>query len=676
MNRIRLLVLLALVTALMVACIPKPKPTTPPPPPTPTVRLPSPTPAVPTPTFTVQPTPTGVPPTPTPARVIPTPTPTGVPPTPTPTVAPTEPHPPAVQLLAPGPNQRLIVNQPIKVSALAADNLGIIRVELWADNALYASQSPPAGTLPQTLQVSWDWKSAIVGAHTLYVVAYDPSNNASPPATVAVNVIADTRPPVVSIPSPPSPQQVDLGQQLQIQVVATDEAPITRLDLWVDGALYTTATPPNPAGQTPFANTFVWAAQNAGDHTIFARAYDTNGKTGDSPSLAVTVIDRRSPSISTTYDRVYVAVGQPIQVTSVAVDASGIDRIELWADGALYTVVRSQNPPAQTSMTVQQVWVSSVADDHPLFTRVVDTAGRRADSPITMIHVRAAPPPTPTPTYTPTPPPPPTKTPTPAPPPAPPSALIISPPDRFSHTLPQTLRIVYEGRGPAELQEVQLWMQYHGEPTAHRIATTDGRGTTQKTASFDWQPPSAGVVYLFARAVDKIGQVGESPHISGVVNPPQPPTPTPLPPTPTPVPPTPTPVRPTPTPVPPTPTPVRPTPTPLPPTSTPLPPAPNLVGHWGGRPSPTESFIIIITGQPGNALQGTLTVQPEQGSSVTGMLFDSTIQGNNVTIHARIGSETYNFILTLSADRQHLTGHWSTARTGLLQPITFDRLAL
>jgi len=45
-----------------------------------------------------------------------------------------------------------------------------------------------------------------------------------------------------------------------------------------------------------------------------------------------------------------------------------------------------------------------------------------------------------------------------------------------------------------------------------------------------------------------------------------------------------------------------------------------------------------------------------------------------VTIHAQLGSETYNFILTLSADGQLMSGNWSTMRTGLLQPITFDRL--
>jgi hypothetical protein len=111
-----------------------------------------------------------------------------------------------------------------------------------------------------------------------------------------------------------------------------------------------------------------------------------------------------------------------------------------------------------------------------------------------------------------------------------------------------------------------------------------------------------------------------------------------------------------------------PTPTP------PVPPTLNLVGGWGGRPNPAESFVVTITSQQGNNLQGTLTFRPAQGSPLTGPLFNSTLQGSSVTISAQLGADTYNFILTLSADGRRLSGNWSTTRTGLLQPITLDRL--
>jgi hypothetical protein len=174
-------------------------------------------------------------------------------------------------------------------------------------------------------------------------------------------------------------------------VVATDDVGVTRLDLWGDGAFYTLATPPNPAGQTLFATTFVWTAQNVGDHVLFARAYNASGKTSDSTPLVVTVIDRRAPSLSTTYDRVYVTVGQLVQITIIAGSQFGIDSIELWADGARYSVFNSPDPRARTSVTLKQAWFSNVVGDHTLFTRAFDTGGGQADSPITVIHVSASP---------------------------------------------------------------------------------------------------------------------------------------------------------------------------------------------------------------------------------------------------------------------------------------------
>jgi hypothetical protein len=107
-----------------------------------------------------------------------------------------------------------------------------------------------------------------------------------------------------------------------------------------------------------------------------------------------------------------------------------------------------------------------------------------------------------------------------------------------------------------------------------------------------------------------------------------------------------------------------------------VPPVPEVVGRWGARPNPSESFLVIVTGQQGTTLQGTLTVQPEGGQSVTGMLVNSAIQGNTVILHAQIGSVLYNFTLTRSGDGRYLIGSWSTSNMGLLQPITFERLLI
>jgi hypothetical protein len=97
------------------------------------------------------------------------------------------------------------------------------------------------------------------------------------------------------------------------------------------------------------------------------------------------------------------------------------------------------------------------------------------------------------------------------------------------------------------------------------------------------------------------------------------------------------------------------------------------VGRWGAD-SQGHRFILIITGQQGNNLQGTLQVTPPGGAPVTGMLVNSTIQGNNVTVHVQIGSAFHSFKLTLSADGRQLNGSWSDPNTGTLYPIAFGRL--
>jgi len=131
---------------------------------------------------------------PTAAPNLPTPTPGG------------EGNPPTVQVVAPANGAQVTANQTITVVALAADDSGISRVELYADNVLFGSQDAP--NQPTTFQATFPWSSGAVGQHILAVEAYDLSNNASAPATVTVNVVANTTPPQVSILAPASPQRV------------------------------------------------------------------------------------------------------------------------------------------------------------------------------------------------------------------------------------------------------------------------------------------------------------------------------------------------------------------------------------------------------------------------------------------------------------------------------------
>jgi hypothetical protein len=100
--------------------------------------------------------------------------------------------------------------------------------------------------------------------------------------------------PVVSITSPPQGAQVNVGQELLVQANASDTAGIQHLELWVDGALVTTAQAPVPT-QT-FAGILRWTPSAPGTHTLVVKAISAAGFTSDPSAVAVTVIGTATPT--------------------------------------------------------------------------------------------------------------------------------------------------------------------------------------------------------------------------------------------------------------------------------------------------------------------------------------------------------------------------------------------
>jgi hypothetical protein len=100
--------------------------------------------------------------------------------------------------------------------------------------------------------------------------------------------------PVVSITSPPQGAQVNVGQELLVQASASDTAGIQHLELWVDGALVTTAQAPVPT-QT-FAGILRWTPNAPGTHTLVVKAISAAGFTSDPSAVAVTVIGTAAPT--------------------------------------------------------------------------------------------------------------------------------------------------------------------------------------------------------------------------------------------------------------------------------------------------------------------------------------------------------------------------------------------
>jgi hypothetical protein len=103
---------------------------------------------------------------------------------------------------------------------------------------------------------------------------------------LAACVPAPSKPSIV-INAPPSGSQFREGEDVAIQSIATDQQGVTRVELFVDGAL--ARMDPSPSPQTQFSILQTWKAA-AGTHTITVRAYDTEGTASDPAAISVTIV--------------------------------------------------------------------------------------------------------------------------------------------------------------------------------------------------------------------------------------------------------------------------------------------------------------------------------------------------------------------------------------------------
>jgi|GEM_PF-753788 len=448
-------------------------------------------------------------------------------PTPGPRISPAL---PVAQLVSPVANSQISVNQTFQVVIYAAADSGVARVELTDDNASVRVEAAPTPA-PPIFSAIIPWTPTQIGPHVLRAVAYDANHRASAADAVTVTVIQDARKPTSIIVYPIGTPQVDLGGVLQIYGVATDEVGVTQVDLYVDNQIYTYVVAPTPAGQPALPFVFFWNALAPGTHTFFARAHDNQDQTNDSTPLKILVVDTQAPSLSVAFDRTNAPAGEPITLTVTALDVSGIQRIELLSGKEIFGTLTSPSPARQTALTAQVVFQNPNPGDYTIVARTYSANGSVKESPAQIVSLLrpGQSTPTPIPTITPTrtrarPP----TTPR-SQPPAPPKVEIISPADRFASPAP--LRVTFSGQGNAELDRIELWGFAPGQPNPQIVCAIDAHATTQKSGQCEWSPPAAGVVTLFAQAVDIYRQSSRSAQITGYIGIPNLPTPMPTPPT-------------------------------------------------------------------------------------------------------------------------------------------------
>src|SRR5207249_7054147 len=161
-----------------------------------------------------------------------------------------------------GPANGATVAGTITVAAVASDDTGVAKVELYLDGILFATDTASPYTF------SWNTAGQSNGMHALTAKAYDAAGNlSSVTVNVSVNNVVDTTPPTVTITSVTQKDK----SHLLVKGTASDDVKVTRVELYVDGSFYA------KDGSTPYQFTIDLNRLSIGAHVLTLKAYDAAG---------------------------------------------------------------------------------------------------------------------------------------------------------------------------------------------------------------------------------------------------------------------------------------------------------------------------------------------------------------------------------------------------------------
>jgi thermitase len=185
---------------------------------------------------------------------------------------------------------------------------------------------------------------------------------------------SDLTAPTVSIQSPAPGASV--GGAITVGVTASDDAGVSRVELYVDSSLLATDT------TQPYS--FFWDSsqyQN-GVHTLVARAYDPSGNEGISAPVTVTVTnaggDTIPPTVTILSPRNGARVAASTRIQVRASDIGGISRTELYVDGT--------RRATSNSGTLTWLWNTTriATGSHTISATSYDAAGNQGTASVTV----------------------------------------------------------------------------------------------------------------------------------------------------------------------------------------------------------------------------------------------------------------------------------------------------
>jgi hypothetical protein len=190
----------------------------------------------------------------------------------------TDTTPPTASLTAPA--NGATVSGTIALSANAADNVGVSRVEFYRDGVLVVSDTA------SPYSTSFDTTTVANGSHAFFAKAFDAAGNVATTSTNTVtvsNAVTDTTPPTVNLTAPTNGATV--SGTITLSANAADNVGVSRVEFYRAGVLVISDT------TSPYSTSFDTTTVANGSHAFFAKAFDAAGNVATSSTNTVTVVD-------------------------------------------------------------------------------------------------------------------------------------------------------------------------------------------------------------------------------------------------------------------------------------------------------------------------------------------------------------------------------------------------
>jgi hypothetical protein len=178
----------------------------------------------------------------------------------------------------------------VALTASAADNVGVTKLEFYAGSRLVGTASNTASST-----VWWSTGAEPNGTYTLRVLAHDAQNNVGE-ASIVVTVDNELVPPTVTFASPL--QEATVSGTVRFNVSASDNVAVASVHYQVDGqGVGSSSRPPFLLG---------WDSKRVPDgrHTVTATAFDTSGNASEPATLTLIVdngtVSQVSPAVHVT----------------------------------------------------------------------------------------------------------------------------------------------------------------------------------------------------------------------------------------------------------------------------------------------------------------------------------------------------------------------------------------